>query len=172
MPDARVLTYGYDTHIRHWAGQQANQSSIRDIAWNFLIALTASRREEPTRPLVFVVHSLGGIIVKELLRRSNGCRLEQPDLRKVFEATKGILFFGTPHHGADLRGFLLRVAKFAATTLGFNFNENIINSLRPSSERLDELRDEFTPLATDQKWIIHSFQEQLGVAIFGGRKVF
>jgi hypothetical protein len=41
----------------------------------------------------------------------------------------------------------------------------------PSAERLRELRDEFSPMAHQQKWIIHSFQEQLGSRLLSGRKV-
>jgi hypothetical protein len=41
----------------------------------------------------------------------------------------------------------------------------------PSAERLRELRDEFSPMAHQQKWIIHSFQEQLGARLLNGRKV-
>ncbi|KAF2191246.1 hypothetical protein K469DRAFT_720242, partial [Zopfia rhizophila CBS 207.26] len=56
-----------------------------------------------------------------------------------------IMFFGTPHGGADPRA------------AGFSVNEQIINTLLPSAERLRELRDEFGLMAPEQNWIIHSF---------------
>lgn len=171
VPNARVLTYGYDTHIRHWAGQPTSRNTIRDIAWDFLVALEADRRVEPARPLLFVVHSLGGIVVKELLRRSSVCRQGQTYLRSVFESTKGIMFFGTPHGGTDPRGFLQHTTELVIKAVGFQVNQQIVDSLLPSSERLAELRDEFGPLAHEQQWAIHSFQEQLGIKILGGRKV-
>ncbi|RYP73119.1 hypothetical protein DL769_004280 [Monosporascus sp. CRB-8-3] len=171
VPNARVMTYGYDTHIRHWAGQPVCRNTVRDIAWDFLVALEAGRRAKPARPLLFVVHSLGGIVVKELLRRSSGCRQGQSHLRSVFESAKGIMFFGTPHDGADPRGILQHIAELVIKAIGFKVNEQIVNSLLPSSERLGELRDEFGPLAYEQRWIIHSFQEQLGTKALNGRKV-
>lgn len=171
VPNARILTYGYDTHIRHWASQPISRNTVRDIAWDFLVALEACRREEPARPLLFVVHSLGGIVVKELLRRSSGCGQGQTHLRDVFESTAGIMFFGTPHGGTDPRGILQHVAELAIKAIGFKVNEQIVNTLLPSSERLRELRDEFGPMAHERQWSIHSFQEQLAVKALNGRKV-
>ena len=171
IPYARVLTYGYDTHITHCLGPPASSNTVYDIAWDFLIALEAERRMEPSRPVLFIAHSLGGIIVKQTLRRSSGCHVSQPHLRGVFDSTIGIMFFGTPHSGADPRGFLQRIAERAIKAAGFSFNEQIVNTLLPSAERLRELRDEFSPMAHQQNWMIYSFQEQLGVRYLSGCKV-
>ncbi|PQE28847.1 Pfs NB-ARC and Ankyrin domain protein [Rutstroemia sp. NJR-2017a BBW] len=171
VPNARVLTYGYDTHIRHKLGPPANRNTTYDIAWDFLVALEAERRAEPLRPALFIVHSLGGIVVKEMLRRSGSCYQGQAHLRDIFESTIGIMFFGTPHSGADPRGILQHIAEKVIKAAGFSVNEQIVNTLLPSSERLRELRDEFGPMALEQNWIIHSFQEQLGVALLGDHKV-
>ncbi|KAJ4353659.1 uncharacterized protein N0V89_005389 [Didymosphaeria variabile] len=81
------------------------------------------------------------------------------------------MFFGTPHGGSDPRGFLHHVAERLVKTIGFTYNKHVVNALLPSGERLKELRDEFGPLAEEQQWIIHSFQEQQGVAALGGAKV-
>lgn len=50
-------------------------------------------------------------------------------------------------------------------------NEHIVQTLLPSSERLKELRDVFGPMAQEQNWVIHSFQEQFGVRVLADRKV-
>ncbi|KAH6844621.1 hypothetical protein B0I37DRAFT_327314, partial [Chaetomium sp. MPI-CAGE-AT-0009] len=171
VPSARVLTYGYDTHIRHWAGSPVNKSTVYDISENLLVALESERRIEPSRPIVFVAHSLGGIIVKEMLRRSRGCHKIRPDLHDIFKSTIGIIFFGTPHAGADPLGFLKSIAKNVMKVVGFSVNEQIVNALLPDSERLRELRDEFGPMAQEQNWIIHSFREQFGVSALNNQKV-
>lgn len=162
VPRARVLTYGYDTHIRHRMRAPVNRNTVYDIAWDLLVALESERRTQPLRPVLFVAHSLGGIVVKEMLRRSKGCQLGQTYLRRIFGSTIGAIFFGTPHAGADPRSFPHRVAEQVIKAAGFSVNEQIVNTLLPSSERLRELRDEFGPMAQDQGWAIHSFQEQFG----------
>ena len=170
-PTARVLTYGYDTNIKHILGAPVNQSTVYDIAKDFLVSLEARRRIDASRPLLFVVHSLGGIIVKEMLRRSSGCRLAQQHLHSIFLSTIGLMFFGTPHGGADPRGFVQNIAEMAVKAIGWRVNKHIVNTLLPSSERLKELREEFGPMAQGQGWIIHSFQESLGVPALSGCKV-
>ncbi|KAK3290943.1 uncharacterized protein B0H64DRAFT_49913 [Chaetomium fimeti] len=171
VPFARVLTYGYDTHIRHWAGPPVNKSTIYDISENLLVALESERRLEPSRPVLFVAHSLGGIVVKEMLRQSRGCHSVRADLHAVFKSTVGIIFFGTPHAGADPGGFLKRIAKNVLKAVGFSVNEQILSALLPDSERLKELKQEFGPMAQEQNWIIHSFREQFGLAVLNNQKV-
>ncbi|KAL9616341.1 MAG: hypothetical protein Q9160_008784 [Pyrenula sp. 1 TL-2023] len=170
-PNARVLTYGYDTHIRHKLGSPVNRNTVYDIAWNFLVALEAERRTEPSRPAFFVAHSLGGIIVKQMLRRSSVCYHRQAPLRNIFLSTTGIMFFGTPHGGADPRSVLHRIAEKVIKIIGFSVNEQIVNTLLPTAERLKELRDEFGPMAHKRNWVIHSFQEQMGITALGDLQV-
>ncbi|KAF2231160.1 hypothetical protein EV356DRAFT_519023 [Viridothelium virens] len=171
LPNSRVLVYGYDTHIRHKLGPPASQSTVYDIAWDFLVALEAGRRADASRPMLFIAHSLGGIIVKEMLRRSSSCRQLQSHLNGIFKSTVGIMFFGTPHGGADPRGILQRIAEMVFKIAGFSVNEQIVNTLLPTAERLRELRDEFGLMAQEQNWVIHSFQEQYGVTPLSGHKV-
>jgi nitrogen-specific signal transduction histidine kinase len=82
-----------------------------------------------------------------------------------------MMFFGTPHGGADPRGSLQRAAHLVAKAIGCTVNEQIVNVLLPSSERLRQLDDEFNSAAHEQQWNIHSFQEQLGIEILSGNKV-
>ena len=171
IPSGRVLTYGYDTNLRHVLGRPLSRATVYDIAWDFLAVLEAERRTEPARPILFIAHSLGGIVVKEMLRRASGCQPHQPHLCSVFDSTVGIVFFGTPHGGADPRGFLQHVAEILVKAAGMRVNDQIVNTLLPSSERLRELRDEFGPIAYSQDWMLHSFQEGLGIKYLDGRKV-
>jgi len=171
VPRARVLTYGYDTRIRHKAGSNINKDTLCDIAWNLLVALEACRRNDSSRPILFIVHSLGGIVVKEMLRSAGACQLRQAHLHLVFQSTVGIIFFGTPHAGADPRGFIHKIAENLARASGITVNDNIVQTLLPAAERLKDLRKVFGPMAQEQNWAIHSFQEQFGIGILGSRKV-
>lgn len=171
VPDARILTFGYDTHIGHRSGVLRSQNTVYDFAKDFLINLEAVRRLQPKRPIFFIAHSLGGVLVKEMLRQSYSYTNHQRHLRAVSESTLGIVFFGTPHSGADPRGLLRTIAQTLARIVGLTVNDMVLDSLLPSSERLRQLRDEFGPMAHEMDWIVHSFQEDLGIGVLNGRKV-
>ena len=171
LPTARILVYGYDTNVRHALGLPISKNTVYDIALDFLKSLEAERRSHPSRPLVFVAHSLGGIVVKEALRRSHSFESHHNHLRQIYESTAAIVFFGTPHGGADPRGLRELIAEKVVRAAGFTVNEQIVNTLLPTSERLRELRDEFAPMARQNNWIIYSFQEQYGVPLLNGKKV-
>jgi len=56
------------------------------------------------RPLVFVAHSLGGILVKMILRKS--CEASDASWRAISEVTELVAFLATPHTGSDLANIL------------------------------------------------------------------
>ncbi|KAI0544409.1 hypothetical protein F4679DRAFT_38165 [Xylaria curta] len=120
---------------------------------------------------MFIAHSLGGVVIQEMLRRSRACQSDQPDLFQIFKSTVGIMFFGTPHGGADPRGYLQRVSESIGRVSKLRLNEEAIRDLLPSSDRLRRLRDEFREMASTQRWKIHSFQEELGLEDLKGDKV-
>ena len=135
-----------------------------------LKSLEAERRSQPSRPLVFVAHSLGGIIVKETLRQSQVFENHHHQLRQIYESTRAIIFFGTPHGGADPRGLLQHIVEKVLRVTGFSVNDQIVDALLPSSERLKELRHTFTPMARHKNWLVYSFQEEYGVQFLNDRK--
>ena len=170
IPNARVLTYGYDANIRHWAGNPPSQNTVYDTAWDLLGSLDAFRHSESQRPIFFIVHSLGGVVVKEALRRSRGCETHHRNFHKIFQATMGVMLFGTPHGGADPRGILQHIVEKVVRIVGYSVNEQILTPLLPAAERLRELRDEFNPMARERKWIVYSSQEQYGLKVLNGKK--
>ncbi|KAK3345869.1 hypothetical protein B0T25DRAFT_583166 [Lasiosphaeria hispida] len=103
--------------------------------------------------------------------RLDAGRLSDPHLYNIFGSTAGIVFFGTPHGGADPRGFLQHVAERLVKAVGISVNEKIVDTLLPSSDRLKQLSDEFGPIAHAQNWMVHSFQEGPGIKYLSGRKV-
>jgi hypothetical protein len=52
------------------------------------------------KPTVFIVHSLGGLLVKALLRAAHD--LNDSDWKRLLANTRGVVFLGTPHTGAGL----------------------------------------------------------------------
>lgn len=171
IPDARVLTFGYDTHIRHSVSRPPSQNRLIDHGSDFLCALEDCRRLDPSRPLLFIAHSLGGLVVKETLRQSKSYEQEQPDRALIYLRTAGIIFFGTPHAGADpLNGIhhsLVRLVK----ALGWRVNDQVVQTLMPNAERLVMLSEEFLSMVHARCWQIHSFQEEFPQTGLFGKKV-
>lgn len=173
VPDSRIFTYGYDTHIRHWIQGPISKKNVHGHGWDLLCSLEESRRGvgEASRPILFVTHSLGGIVVKEALRRSRRCAMVKPHLHVICEATTGLIFFGTPHRGADPRGFLHHVLTASAQSFGLKVNREIVDALMPNNPHLQDLSDEFAVLCHEREWPVYSFQEEYGVTQLMGTKV-
>ncbi|OCK74802.1 hypothetical protein K432DRAFT_397795, partial [Lepidopterella palustris CBS 459.81] len=171
VPNARVLTYGYDPIIRHSIDYARNKSTFYDITWDFLVELEAARRVQSSRPLLFISHSLGGIVIKEALLRSHSCQKFQKHLHSIYEFTAGMIFFGTPHASADPRGLIQHVFGQLTRVEGFVANEQIVNAFLPSKEQLKESHNVFGRLAREKSWTIHSFQEQYGDKVRNSKKV-
>lgn len=179
VPFSRILVFGYDTRIRHRIfGPEACHNTVRDIANNLLVSLDGKRRVNSKRPLLFIVHSLGGIIVNEMLLQSRLMsaspteRLSerQQDLLKVSKAIRALIFFGTPQHGSDPRGSLQHIAESLIKLVGFKANESIVNALNPTSERFKDYRTVIPEMAQENGWMIYSFQESYGIKVLNGRK--
>ncbi|KAF8529764.1 hypothetical protein BU17DRAFT_79864 [Hysterangium stoloniferum] len=100
FPHARVATYGYDAST----GSQSNKinETLYGHAENFIsrLALLRNKTTTTTRPIIFLAHSLGGIILKFALIHANQCNNSHLSYHKrIMRSTIGILFFGTPHQG-------------------------------------------------------------------------
>jgi hypothetical protein len=93
LPTARVLTYRYDTNIRHRLDNPVSKLTVYDIGNDLLASLEAERRSKPSRPLIFVAHCLGGIVVKEALRKSHGYQTHQSHIYEICKSTVAVMFF-------------------------------------------------------------------------------
>ncbi|KAI9899277.1 hypothetical protein N3K66_005738 [Trichothecium roseum] len=129
------MTWGYDAEIIRKSSGKSGQQNISQHGNNLLVSLQQERKANPDRPLIFIAHSFGGIVLKVALDNSRRSQ-HQPQYLNVYSSTKGIVFLGTPHGGARaLRG------------------------LSPNSELLENLRKVFLQMLEDDQFGIHSFYE-------------
>lgn len=95
IADVEVYSLGYDASPSAWSG---SAMSLPDRGASVLAILVADRLD--TKPLIFICHSLGGLVVKQLLRMA----IDVPGTPegRILEQTKGVIFLGTPNSGSDL----------------------------------------------------------------------
>ena len=163
FPKARVMTFGYNTSITQ-GYHAAHQGNIFSHARDLLYRLEAKRRNVAKRDLVFIAHSLGGILVKEALRRSETD--PDPKINRIFMSTTGVFFFGTPHRGSkDWASFGEGVAAVAGRLLGVDTNDKVIHALLPTGSELELCRESFAVqwVKRGDRLMVRTFQESKGV---------
>jgi pimeloyl-ACP methyl ester carboxylesterase len=91
--DARLRTFAVE-YYAPMMGSQAVSPSYQALAIKLFDDLKI--REVGKRPIVFVAHSLGGIMVKQLLRHAEAKK------HNIFAQTRTVIFLSTPHAGATI----------------------------------------------------------------------
>ncbi|OAF56656.2 hypothetical protein VC83_07280 [Pseudogymnoascus destructans] len=160
--NARILTWGYDSKVSHYFSGPASQSNITAHAKNLLAALRICRLGSQQRSLIFVAHSLGGIIVKDVLRRA--ATDTEFDMKDIYASTEAILFLGTPHRGSG-KAEIAEVLRKIVSVSGFDTTNQNIRSLQIDSTELELIHELFMRLygQNDRHFKVLTFQEAKGV---------
>ncbi|KAL8815247.1 MAG: hypothetical protein Q9191_008476, partial [Dirinaria sp. TL-2023a] len=157
--DVRVFTWGYDADIDGFGSR--SQNTINQHAGGFLSDLADQREvaDHYKNPIIFVAHSLGGIIVKAAVNKSSteqGTRLKD-----IAPAVSGICFLGTPHRGSESAslGKVAHQITFAATR---HPNIKLLQGLEQNSSELEQIGDAFvqTLLRYGEGLQVYSFREE------------
>lgn len=103
LPAAHVLIYGYDSKL----AKSNSFQNLSDVASRFRDSLQiALGKGRSCRPLIFIAHSLGGLILKQaIIQMKSGDPADLENLKSTF----AILFFGVPNQGMDIRSLLAMV---------------------------------------------------------------
>ncbi|TVY19676.1 Protein SERAC1 [Lachnellula arida] len=102
LPGSRIFSFGYPAH-----GTQGKEKvSINDIARNLLENFKGERyeKEDRNRPVIFICHGMGGIVLKTALVIANHPKEGYKD---ILESIAGIMFIDTPHRGSEATSFPL-----------------------------------------------------------------
>jgi hypothetical protein len=134
VPNARIMAYGYDAAVR----PSQTLMHLHDFAQDLLDRLVMARSGEGAkRPLLFVCHSLGGLVVKQALVMA---ALSKSQYGSIVESASGIAFFGTPHRGSRTASPALILARiFNAASMAGNVRSDLIKTLETQSPLLDTL---------------------------------
>ena len=120
------------------------------------------------RKIIFVAHSLGGLVVQNALRLSRASA--ETHIRQIETCTAAIMFLGTPHFGSEMAEWA-SIATGLAQLIG-SPNTKIVSALKPDSEMLAEVQNGFHNLLRlrkeeqDELKII-CFYEELPIPVSG-----
>ncbi|KAH7377204.1 hypothetical protein B0T11DRAFT_217894, partial [Plectosphaerella cucumerina] len=154
LPDARIWTYGYDADAidaRLGTNNKNNKHSLSKHGQDLVRMLRRDLVNEER--IIFVAHSLGGLVVKDALCRSDVLQ----------RRTKGIVFLSTPHQARSAAEWTKVASNIAAATPGSH-------TATPGTVVLDGLvvddgHREFLEVASQRNISVHSFQESRGTVV-------
>ncbi|KAH0606024.1 uncharacterized protein H6S33_004481 [Morchella sextelata] len=106
LANSRVMTYGYDTRL-------VSGKSWVDYRKEFLQELVKARTgsKAQTRPIIFIGHNIGGIMVVQALLEC----LANSAYRQILSSVKNIVFLGTPHQGMQIEALITSTQKSTLT---------------------------------------------------------
>lgn len=107
LPQCRVMSMEYDTALTEWRSICPYESEIRTMEHRSKKMLEKAKLAGlGDRPIIWVSHSMGGLIVKQILKLADE---NQEEFGKVSQNTKGVVFYGTPHFGTHIASYSKRI---------------------------------------------------------------
>ncbi|KAH7161817.1 hypothetical protein EDB81DRAFT_610202, partial [Dactylonectria macrodidyma] len=156
IPYARIFTYGYNSRVA-FAG---SASGVDDHSRTLLERLMAKRRQfghTEKRPLLFICHSLGGVIVKRALAIAHE---RSRRYSSITRDTFGIMFLGTPHRGSDTAYWGNLLGKLAdVLTLG-SIRTQLLEDLKRKSAMLGATCTQFIERSESLHRIFSIYERQ------------
>ncbi|UUO16009.1 esterase/lipase family protein [Dolichospermum heterosporum] len=136
-----IWSFGYK------ANPVGNAMSIYEQANSLLNILLNEAKDYGIgkNPLMFITHSLGGLVIKEMLNNANTIN-STPDKKKIIQQIKGIVFIASPHLGSDLANII--------NILTFSQSSIIVKQLKANNDD--------TSLTKTNEWFIQNFSS-LGI---------
>lgn len=149
----RILGVNYWSSLSEWLERCPLQTAdIASRAADLAPALIDAGVGKKNVPVIWLAHSMGGLIVKQVLTEAS-CSHDSM-LKKLSENTKAILFYSTPHKGSSLA----TMPRAAAAVL---WPSNDVRQLQENSPTLLELHSAFLKYADEYGWETISFAETM-----------
>ncbi|KAI2784618.1 hypothetical protein F4815DRAFT_453629 [Daldinia loculata] len=139
---ARILTFGYNANFLK-AGSIG--VSVLDFAKDLLFNLKYANDNQNEDlnlgnvPLIFIVHSMGGLIIKEAYIQGQN----DPEYQSIIKAISAIIFLATPHRGTYLAETLNRILQTTIITNSKPYISDLVNN----SFTLQRLNEQFRHIA-------------------------
>ncbi|KAL8722147.1 MAG: hypothetical protein Q9181_007550 [Wetmoreana brouardii] len=150
IPDSRILSFGYDADVFNiWSRGPASKSRLSNHAESLVGKLVRERERSDTedRKIIFVAHSLGGLVTEQALTHSKNSA--EKHLNQIERSTIGIVFLGVPHCGSDLEAWATVGRRMVSLLV--QTNKDIVNILNPDSEMLHMVENSFHTIIRQRK---------------------
>jgi hypothetical protein len=146
LPSLSFYTIGYPAGIfAHWAKKEMNLHERAKATLETLAGYSFG-----DKPIVFICHSLGGLLVKQLLRTA--AESNDDGWKRIADSCAGIFFLATPHTGSSLAALLKTfVQRFASVH---------IEKLSTKSPELDDLNESFRAYCHGRKIDVAVYYEK------------
>lgn len=136
FPKIRILGLQFESALSYWVKKvcpcEQNKMKLKFRSMDYLQRLADAGIGEG-RPVVWVCHSMGGLIVKGIINQA--MTSQDPKIRNIAENSRGIIFLGTPHKGSAIAKYTQQTALLWPTIEVKDMEEN--------SKELLKLNDEF-----------------------------
>ncbi|KAF8538748.1 hypothetical protein BDD12DRAFT_841185 [Trichophaea hybrida] len=151
VKNIRVMSYGYDSSL---LGHDKAENRLLDYQRLFIQDIENVRSSvKKTRPIIFIGHSLGGILILQALIECKHNRTHT----HILDAMHSIIFFGTPHQG--MRTYDLEEMVDAESGGYETSRHNLLRQLREGSEFLETQKEELSYIREEYKPKVVSFYE-------------
>ncbi|KFY31766.1 hypothetical protein V493_00848 [Pseudogymnoascus sp. VKM F-4281 (FW-2241)] len=144
LPCCRTMIYGYNSKL-----STHGIDTIMDYGRGLIEELKKARNTEELRkrPLFFIAHSFGGIILAHcLIKAVQADEDDHPTIASLYRATYGMLLFGIPHKGLVVDDIQKMVAG-----QGNHPRSALLEQIRSKSDLLAFQLDDFRNLIRDRK---------------------
>ncbi|KAI4628931.1 hypothetical protein J4E83_003484 [Alternaria metachromatica] len=141
LPDARIITWGYAAATIKTL-DVVSIANPTQHAEKLCSELASLRVGVVDRPILFIAHSMGGIVAKKALLNSQDSNVDS--IAPLVHDTCGIIFMGTPHCGSELAN----AASFLTKIVGIfhTVNSSMLEGLQSQNAQLQEIDRRFHQL--------------------------
>ncbi|OTA55630.1 hypothetical protein K449DRAFT_376402 [Hypoxylon sp. EC38] len=142
LPKARIMAFGYASY---WFGNGAVKQTLDGASTKLLQALSHVRTGCPYRPIIFIGHCFGGLIIQQAYTIAKLHQIDE-DFLGIYDSITGIVFLGTPHHGVSDSSQLRTQSQLynAIVNANIQVQPNILHTIAHDNDVLVKCVHDFT----------------------------
>ncbi|XP_076250470.1 protein SERAC1 isoform X1 [Rhynchophorus ferrugineus] len=147
----RIIGVNYDTNLSMWTPlcpTEKEKFTLNERSDN--LAQMLLKCDIGHRPIVWVTHSMGGLIVKNILCKAY--ESENSILKNICLNTKGVIFYSTPHRGSKLANLSNAVSLVLWPSVE-------VQELREDCPKLTAIHEKFLKIAQEIPLKVVTFVE-------------